>query len=501
MKNINSIIMKATKIFTLIFVCALMVFVSACVNDDDYDLPNVSIQDPNIPADNITTFRAALERYIAAVDDNDNGEEDFDEIGTDIGIFLSEEDEELIYIEGYVVSTDQAGNFFEEILIQNKTDESTSNEDPRMGYRVSINIAGLNNTYELGRKVYIKLNGLAIGVSNGVYTIGKPDGTSIGQIGAFEYRDFVIRSTEVVEVSPKVAAISDLGDFDENTLIKLENTQFNRNQLGLTYAGEASDEFDGFRTLENCETNASIPLQTSTFADFKSLPIDNGRGSITGIYSRDFRDDFGVFIINSRADINFESEDRCDPIELDCGLANTAGTMNLFADDFESQTPFSLITGNGWTNYIEAGSEGWEAYTSGGTNSSLGVSARMSAYQSGDASNIGWLIMPEIDFDAQEGETLQFQTSNSFSDGSTMELLYSTDWDGTEAGIATATWGILPAAYIVQDGDFYGDWFTSGIVDLSCAEGTMHIAFKYVGSSIGDFTGTYELDEITLDYM
>lgn len=478
--------MKANKILTLLSVFALLVTISSCVNDDDYKTPDTSIVAPTLEGDK-TTFSIVVNRYLDAVAD-----------GELVGIF--ETDEDPLYIEGYVISSDQGGNFFEELIIQNHADDSDPIEDPRLGLKVEINSSSLYNTYEVGRKIYVKLNGLAVGESNGVYIIGKANGSSVEQIQAFEFRDFVVRDPEVATVLPKVVSIADLTEQDENTFIQLDDMQFNRTQLALSYAGQAEDEFDGFRILENCETNAAILLQTSTFADFKSIQVPQNRGSIQGIFTRDFGDDFNVFVINSTADISFENTDRCDPIELDCGTAADQGTTNLFMDDFESQSTNSLISGNGWTNYIQEGSEGWEAYSSGGTNSSLGISARVGSFNSGDASTVAWLITPAIDFDAQDGETFEFRTSNSFSDGSNMDLLYSTDWDGTEANIVSATWGILPAAYIVQDGDFFGAWFDSGNVDLSCAEGTMHIAFKYTGSGQSDFDGTYELDEISIDY-
>lgn len=50
--------------------------------------------------------------------------------------------------------------------------------------------------------------------------------------------------------------------------------------------------------------------------------------------------------------------------------------------------------------------------------------------------------------------TISFKTSNSFSDGSTLILLFSSDWDGNPDTIATSTWDSLPAAYIAQDDDF-----------------------------------------------
>lgn len=482
--NKNSIMNKVNKILTLFSVLTVLTFISSCVNDDDFGLPNVTVTDPNITAN--ATFQNLISRYLQAVSDGDQ-------------IAIIELDESPLFIEGYVVSSDQAGNFFEELIIQNKVDGSTDGADPRLGLNVQVNVRGLYQTYEVGRKVYIKMNGLAIGEENGVYTIGKPNGNSIDQLEEYEFRDFIIRDPEVATLTPKIVAIGDLTEADENTFVQFEDAQINRNELGLSYSGEESDSFDGFRTIESCLSSSTILLQTSTFADFKSLQVPQNRGAIQGVFTRDFGDDNNVLVINSIADIVFDNSDRCDPIELDCGLASTQASNNIFADDFQSQSVGSLISGNGWTNYIQEGTEGFEAYTQGGTNSSLGTSCRIGSFRSDDTSSIAWLITPAIDLDAQNGETFVFKTSNSFADGSELELLFSPDWDGTEANIISATWGVLPAAYIVQDSDFFGAWFDSGIVDLSCGSGTIHIAFRYTGSGVAAFDGTYELDDISID--
>jgi len=486
MKNIISPIMRANRILTLFSVFTLSVFISSCVSDDDYATPNPSgVQDPNIDGQK-TNFEAIYSRLGQA---NANGDP--------TAIIDADEN---IYIEGYVVSSDAAGNFFEELLIQNKVDDSDSADDPRLGIRLAVNVGSLSDTYEFGRKVFVKLAGLTIGEANGILTVAKGEGSQVEQIQESEYRDIIIRGAEVAEITPKIVSIGDLTEQDLNTYIQLDNMQINRNQLSMTYAGEASDSFDGFRTVESCSDNSSILIQTSTFADFKSVQVAQGQGSIRGILSRDFGDDFDVFVVNSVADVDFTNTERCDPVELDCGTTAAPGTTNIFNDDFESQTNNNLISGNGWTNYIEAGTEGWEAYTSGGSNASLGRSARVGSFQSGDDSSVAWLVTPAIDLDAQDGETLTFKTSNSFSDGSEMELLFSNDWDGTTANIASATWGVLPAAYIVQDSDFFGAWLDSGNVDLSCATGTIYIAFKYTGSGQSGSDGTYELDDISIDY-
>lgn len=473
----------------ILSILILMALISSCVNDDDYSIPTPNDGDNiTIPANQLTTFKALYNRYAQAVAG-----------GNAIAIINDDED---LYVEGYVVSSDLAGNFFEELIIQNKVDDSNPDADPRLGIKVDINVGSLSDTYEFGRKVYIKLNGLTIGESNGVLTIAKGEDQRLEQIQEFEYRSIVIRTSEVVTVTPKiVSSLAELTEADENTLVQLSNMQLNRFELGATFAGESIDEFDGFRILESCDSGISIFMQTSTFADFKSLIVPQNKGSVTGVFSRDFGDDFNVLIINSAADINFGDDERCDPMELNCGLAATVGSVNLFYEDFESQRNNQLIVGNGWANYIEAGSEGWEAYSSTSSNASLGRSARFQSASSGDESNIGWLITPAINLDAYQGATLRFKTSNSLADSSFMEVLYSLNWDGIEANITTATWGVLSAAYVVKDTDSFVPWFNSGTVDLSCATGTMHIAFKYTGSGQDNFDGVYELDEVSIDYV
>jgi hypothetical protein len=455
------------------------------VQDDDFGTPDISSEEVNIPSNQLITFKAVKSLYEQAV----NGGNSTAKIDSDV------------YIQGYVISSDKAGNFFEELIIQNKTDDSNPDADPRLGLKIDINVSSLSDTYQIGQKVYVKLQGLTVGETSGVVTLGKGNAVNVEQIQPVEYKDIVIRTNEVVEITPKVARITDLSEQDENTLVQLNNMQLNRFELGATFASESYDEFDGLRWLESCDTGVQIIMQTSTFSDFKTLIVPQGKGSITGIFSRDFRDNFNVLLLNSSADINFESNERCDPLEYSCGLASTIGTGNLLYEDFESQSNNKPIVINGWTNYIETGTEAWEGYSSTSSNASLGRSARFQSASSGDESNIGWLITPAINLDAQDGETLRFKTSNSLADSSYMEVLCSFNWDGDEANITSATWGVLSDAYVVKDSDSFAPWFNSGNVDLSCFSGTIHIAFKYTGSGQDTFDGVYELDEIRIDYM
>ncbi|MFI1744957.1 DUF5689 domain-containing protein [Thalassobellus sediminis] len=471
-----------------LFIFLGILMITSCVNDDDYNIPSPSdSENISIPGNKLTTFRVIHQRYKQAVNNGD--------------LIARIYDDEDIYIEGYVVSSDAAGNFFKELIIQNKIDGSSTDADPRLGLKVDINVSSLSDTYEFGRKVYIKLAGLTIGETNGVITIGKGDAVKVKQIQPAEYRDIVIRTNEVATIVPKIVSPENLTDADLNTLIQLDNMQLNRFELGASYASESIDEYDGLRNLESCDSGVFILMQTSTFSDFKSVIVPQGKGSITGVFSRDFGDDFNVIIVNSVTDVNLDSSERCDPMELNCGLASSIGSSNLFYEDFESQKNNKPITIDDWTNYIEAGREAWEGFSSTSSNASLGRSARFQSASSGDASNIGWLITPAINLDTYNSVTLRFKTSNSLADSSFMEVLYSLDWDGTEENIISATWGVLSDAYVVKDSDSFVPWFNSGTVDLSCAMGIMYVAFKFTGSGQDTFDGVYELDEVSVDYV
>jgi hypothetical protein len=218
---------------------------------------------------------------------------------------------------------------------------------------------------------------------------------------------------------------------------------------------------------------------------------------LKGIVTRDFLGEFFTFYINSPEDVDMVGE-RCDPLVFSCGIAATPAAMEFITIDFEDQNTNNPVSISGWTNYIESGSEAWEAFVDNGTNQSLGISARAGSFNSGDVTNVFWLITPEIPIEANSKVTLEFKTSNSFSDESVLQVLYSVDWDGTEVGVSAANWASILDAEIVKDDQFFADWVSSGLVDMSCFEGDGYIAFRYIGSGGEANDGTYELDDILI---
>lgn len=454
-------------------IAALFLFLgtfTACVQDDDYSTPVILADEPDVTVTN--TFKQIKDMYAGDVVNFSDG----------------------LVISGYVVSSDQSGNFYKTIAIQNDIDGMDDDaSNPRLGLKLLIDASDLFERFNVGRKVYIRLDGLAMNESrdgSGDYEIGLYDETEFNELteipeyilngysfGDVVYPPAVERSLVTETIMPKVMNISDFTDADVNTLIQLEGIQSSNE--GDTFAGLPSDQYDAERTLFSCADNSTVTLATSTFANFKDEGIPTGKGTATAVLNVNFDGNAYILKVNNSSDLDF-TENRCDPI---------------FEENFESYSYGDSITQNGWTDYKEVGSKDFFAFDD---SYSLGTSAKISAYNSGDPSNIAWLITPGLDMDAQTGEVLSFQSSNSFSDNSTLELLISTDWDGVEANITSATWTALPGT-IVADSEFYQNWVGSGAIDLSGYSGTAHIAFRYTGGDNGtNQTGTYELDEFKI---
>ena len=162
--------MKTLKMTKIIMLLISILVCSACVEDDDFSTPNISIDEPNIPESALVPI-SSIAGQLAQEQGNsslDYGDED----STYSYVFSSTDQ----YMVGYVVSTDEGGNFFEEIVIQDKP------KNPTIGIKLLIDVNPLFVRYEAGRKIYIKLNGLSSGITNGVLTIGTLNGNRLDKI-------------------------------------------------------------------------------------------------------------------------------------------------------------------------------------------------------------------------------------------------------------------------------------------------------------------------------
>ena len=152
-----------------------------------------------------------------------------------------------------------------------------------------------------------------------------------------------------------------------------------------------------------------------------------------------------------------------------------------------NEVPIAL---EGWVNYNATATRLWHARAFSNNNY-----AEFSSFYSANGTNdVAWLITPAIDLTASSGETLSFVTKTRFANGYPLTAFVSTDYDGTTAGIATATW--TPLTFTAPSAN---DVFVnSGNIDLSAYESdNVRIAFKYTGSKAG-VTTTLQLDNIKI---
>jgi len=399
-------------------------------------------------------------------------------------------------VEGYVVSSDAEGNFFKNIYIQD------SPENPKAALQLLVDENDLHFAYPVGSRVLLRLDGLYAGEGFGdVFSVGYLDGNEIDRIDEGQIETILFTAGEPVSIVPTPAQLSSSGptidelddmgnpiddnmdgipnqvDAPEGILIQLSNMQLPQGDIGQAYAFYSGTN-SANRIVENCDSSSTIIMRNSGFASFASTPFPTGRGTISSVISQ--FNGTPQLLIRSTVDVDLEG-DRCDP---------------LFLEDFQDASDNTIFNFNGWINFAEAGSALWteDVFNGNGT-------ARFSAFNSGDTSNIGWLITPPFDMDAQNGEILTFQMQHAFPDGGhdPMELLYSTDFDGTESGISSATWVSVPfTKSYIED---FGTWFTfvsSGNIDLSALTGTAYIAFRYTGSDTANQNMTIDIDNIKI---
>ena len=393
-----------------------------------------------------------------------------------------------IVVKGYVISSDAKGNYFREFYIQDAP------ENPTAGIKVVVNLTNSYNKFNFGREVYIRLKNLYIGETNsgdGVIAIGGKlkltDIRDIESITQNQLEKHLFRAPLTALIVPKIATLGGLENVANiGTFVRIENVAFSIDLAGKTFV-DPSEDFDTKRTIETCEGPSVVStfLETSSFASFANNALPEGAGTIDAVVSRDFGGDFTVLVLNTAKDVNLK-ETRCTPL-----LVEDFSTL-LLKEDFEATS--GEINIPNWTNYSEAGSKKWRAYDDA---NSLSRATRMGSFRSGDASTITWLITKGIHLDSTTEEYLSFETSTSFADGSTLEVLISENWDGTTATITTANWVALPAR-IASNNDDFNRFKNSTFINLSGYSGTAYIAFKYAGTGNENFDGTYELDNITI---
>lgn len=295
---------------------AAILLLNSCVKDDDYATP-------------------PFEQYICSEEWTTN--RTISEVIAEIGsssLYTFPADGEEIVFEGYVISSDETGNFYKTISLQD------SRENPTKGIQVELNKVSLFNNFPIGSKVRVKLNGINGGLTNGVYKVGGTYQGGVGQLAEILVADHVKRACDDdTSLTPRVfqGITSVLNNNNVNTLVTLEGVQFVQAELGSTYS-EPNQTTN--RTLQDAEGNEII-LRNSSFADFAGDLLPEGSGKITGVMSK--YNSTWQFYIRDTSDVQF------DQPRFDVGDGGGGGGDN---DQEAANFLFNGADFENWANFL-----------------------------------------------------------------------------------------------------------------------------------------------------
>ncbi len=264
-----------------LFIVSISFIFTSCV-DRDFDAPPIlENADPNIPEGQIISISDVLSLREAG--------ENFHDVDMDM------------YIRAIVTADDQSGNFYKSIVI----------EDETAGITILLDDVELWNKYFVGRRVFVHLKNIWVGEFNGLPQLGfepfdNGRGLTMARIPADMIPSTVITGLILDEPLARTMQVADITASDYNTLITIENMQFNEESVNTTFAdAENAEAID--HTIEDCDGNA-LTLRTSGFAEFADQMTPTGKGSVTGIIS--VYNSTRQFLIRDLIDIDMTG-DRC----------------------------------------------------------------------------------------------------------------------------------------------------------------------------------------------
>jgi hypothetical protein len=270
---------------TLKIVTGILVLVAhmGCVKDQNFDAPKKSCE---VDLEANTTYAEVKELYVdGAVQIQDD-----------------------LIIKGYVISSDEAGNFFSTLHFQDKP------ENPTEGFQLEFDVRDSHLFYPIGSTIYIKLKGLYLGKQKDIFKLGGVftsfGNLSVGRLPANVVSQHLhVSCNDQVSIAPVAVRLDALEEHMVNTLVEFKNVEIIEDELGLPYA-EIREETE--RKLIDCDDN-EIVLLNSGYSDFQSELLPEGNGSVVGVLLKD-NSDYSL-VIRDLNDIDFQEERCADVID------------------------------------------------------------------------------------------------------------------------------------------------------------------------------------------
>ncbi|KUJ51562.1 DUF5689 domain-containing protein [Chryseobacterium sp. JAH] len=295
-----------------------------CVHDDKYDEPNLdSYECADLTATmSLTQLRAKVVNTVFAFSDDSQD-----------------------VVEGYVSSTDETGNIYKTIYIQDKP------ENPTQGFVISVDMVSTYTKFPQGSKIYIKLAGLALGTYGGVVQLGIKDpvgtSTSVLRIPEKLISSKIFRSCLVREkIVPKIMTCSEMISANDRfigCLIQVDNAEFDSRVLCTNFApnGVTVD-----RMIKDASTTTARIVRNSGYASFANQILPSGNGKFVGIYSK-YISTYQLYI-NKVSDLEMNKFPRIDGISTNpCEYSDVGLVQKTVAEIKQLATaPLTQITGD-----------------------------------------------------------------------------------------------------------------------------------------------------------
>ncbi len=410
-----------------------------------------------------------------------------------------------LVLEGVVISSDEKGNFYKQIYLQDATGS----------IMLSIDGTSLFNDYKLGQTLHIKLKGLNMDYDSwtevpeiglGLYD---DDGTNkLGRIPATVLPEYLFKNKAPITLVPTALTLDNTSlTLDKvGKLVKIDNAQFIDSDTNSTYA-DAVGQISQNLYIQTCSGTSQIILRTSGYASFAGTAAPKGNGTITAVLTK-YGSDYQL-VINSNADVKFTGT-RCggnsgtgtgtgtknDPYDVEHAISSNSGTSvwvtgfivgAFFNDGSSTHSEFTAPFTVNYNVYIAASAT--ETNTSNMLMVKLPSGDVRTATNLVDHANLlGSEIMYHGDLGSYNSVPGMINTNGYWLNGAGIDpdyvdpsLIFSQNFltglgsfttlsvTGNQVWTASATYGAVMSGYVSADTTNYAneDWLISPAIDLT----------------------------------
>ncbi len=214
------------------------------------------------------------------------------------------------YIHGWVTSSDEEGNIYKHLYIQDETG----------GLGISIDANSIYNSFRVGQEIVISMKDFWIGKYNGEYLIGKPEwyaAQSVWEAGRMSLDQFKEHAEleglpNLDKIEPVEVNIGDVvGHNDAETQLKYQGQFVIIRDVEWEGAdGVVPFSESGSSTTRNIkdEEGNVLGVNNSNYANFRGDPLPLGKGDVQGILYMTGSDKWGLYLRDTKDCVGFDND-------------------------------------------------------------------------------------------------------------------------------------------------------------------------------------------------